>query len=157
MNPAHLHLLITHLPIYGAFLGAVVLCFGILTRSSTTCNAAYVVLLIAAIGGVVAYFTGEPAEETIENISVISKDLIEEHEESAVATIILAGIMGVSSIAGLYIASKSLKFIKSLPILVLIASIACFIAAARTGYLGGRIRHSEVDNSVKVVYEDKRD
>ena len=151
MNPTHIHLLITHLPIYGSILGAVVLCFGMLSRSRSTCNAAYLILLIAAVGGVVAFLTGEPAEETVENFSGISKNLIEEHEESANLTLILISIMGLLSCVALFISWKSAKFIRSLPIIVLIISIACFGAAARTGYLGGKIRHTEVDNPLKHI------
>ena len=149
MNPTHIHLLITHLPIYGSILGAIVLCFGMAGRSRATCNAAYFILLISAIGGLMAFLTGEPAEETVENISGISKDLIEEHEESANLTLILSSIMGLLSCAGLFISWKSAKFIKALPLVVLVISIACFGAAARTGYLGGKIRHTEIDNSLK--------
>lgn len=144
MNPTHLHLVITHLPIYGAVLGSVALAFGMITRSRNACNAAYVVLLISAIGGIIAYVTGEPAEETVENVAGISKDLIEDHEDSAKLTLILIITMGLSSIAGLYFTLKSSKFIKGLSILVLIISIACFVAAARTGYMGGSIRHTEI-------------
>ena len=149
MNPTHIHLLITHLPIYGSILGALVLFFGYLSRSRSTCNAAYLLLLIAAIGGVAAFLTGEPAEETVENISGISKDLIEEHEESANLTLILISIMGLISCVALIISSKREKFIKSLPIIVLIISIVSFGAAAWTGYLGGKIRHTEVYNQLK--------
>ena len=144
MNPTHLHLIVTHLPIYGAILGAVVRFFGILSRSGSTCKAAYVVLLIAAVGGVVAYLSGEPAEETVEHIAGINKDLIEEHEESAELTLVLTSIMGLSSIAGLFFSTKSSKFIRSLHFFILIISIACFAAAARTGFLGGKIRQTEV-------------
>lgn len=145
MNPTHIHLVITHLPIYGTILGAVVLCFGMYSGSRSTCQAAYAILLIAAIGGVTAFLTGEPAEETVENISGISKSLVEEHEESANFTLILISIMGLSSCVGLFISWKSAKFIKVLPIVVLVISIICFGAAARTGYLGGKIRHTEID------------
>ena len=156
MNPTHLHLVITHLPIYGAILGVAVLCFGMLTKSRTTCNAAYIVLLIAAIGGLVAFFTGEPAEETVENISGVSKNLIEEHEESANLTLVLLIIMGLSSCAGLFMSLKNWKLAKLVPVVVLIISIICFGAAARTGYLGGKIRHSEVNGSNQQIYNDKK-
>ena len=123
--------------------------FGILNQSRATCNAAYFILLIAAVGGVMAFLTGEPAEETVEKISGISKDLIEEHEESANLTLILISIMGLLSCVGLFMSWKTAKFIKTLPIVVLVISIACFGAAARTGYLGGKIRHTEINNPLK--------
>lgn len=57
MDPTHLHLLITHLPIYGSILGTLVLVYGMLTKSRHTRMATYLVLLISAIGGVVAFST----------------------------------------------------------------------------------------------------
>ena len=156
MNPTHLHLVITHLPIYGAILGVVVLAFGIMKKSPATYNAAYIVLLISAIGGLIAFFTGEPAEETVENIAGISKNLIEEHEESANFTLVLLIIMGLSSCVGFFISLKNSKLARSMPLVVLIISIVCFGAAARTGYLGGKIRHSEVDASSQQIHNDNR-
>ena len=68
MNQTHLHLLITHLPIFGSILGGLVLAHGIWTKSNQTKIAAYNVLIISSIGAVVAYLTGEGAEETVEKI-----------------------------------------------------------------------------------------
>jgi uncharacterized membrane protein len=155
MNATHFHLIITHLPIYGAIIGAAVLGFGLLTRSRDTCNAAYMVLLISAIGGVMAYLTGEPAEETVENIAGISKNMIEEHEESANLTLILVIITGLSSCIGLFLSLRSSKFIRSLATAILIISIVCFAATAYTGYLGGKIRHTELENPSKHTFEQK--
>src|SRR5690348_1044172 len=83
MDQTHVHLVITHLPIYGAILGMLTLVYGIMARSNHTKKAAYMILLIASLGGIVAYYTGESAEESLKNISGINKDLIEDHEASA--------------------------------------------------------------------------
>lgn len=58
MDQTHLHLLITHLPFFGALLGALVLAFGLWKTSSTTITTAYGVLVLAAIGAGVACLTG---------------------------------------------------------------------------------------------------
>ena len=80
MSQTHLHLLITHLPIFGSVLGGLVLAHGLWTRSSQTKIAAYNLLILSAIGAVIAYMTGEAAEETIENIQGVATNMIEEHE-----------------------------------------------------------------------------
>ena len=49
MNQTHIHLLITHLPIIGAALGAFVLIHGIWRKSNSTLIAAYNLLIICAI------------------------------------------------------------------------------------------------------------
>ena len=83
MDQTHLHLLITHLPIFGALLGALVLAFGLWKNSSTTITAAYGVLVLAAIGAGVAYLTGEGAAQTVEHLPGVLESRIERHEDFA--------------------------------------------------------------------------
>jgi uncharacterized membrane protein len=146
MNPTHVHLVITHLPIYGTILGTVVLVIGMITRSRETKLAAYILLLISSVGGFVAYTTGEPAEETVEHIAGISENLIEEHEEFASVAIVFLGVMAVLSFAGLFIARMGEKLKKAVSILILIVSLATFLMVSWTGYLGGKIRHTEIND-----------
>lgn len=72
MDLTHLHLLITHLPIYGSILGGFVLAYGLWTKSNNTIIAAYLLFIISAVGAGIAYSTGEAAEETVESIKTIS-------------------------------------------------------------------------------------
>ena len=76
MSQVHLHLLITHLPVFGSILGALVLGYGLWTRSNQTKNAAYFIFIISAIGAGIAYLTGEGAEEAVENIQGVSENII---------------------------------------------------------------------------------
>jgi hypothetical protein len=62
MNQTHVHLLITHLPILGSFLGALVLVYGLFSGSYSTKIAAYLLLIISSAGAGIAYLTGEGAE-----------------------------------------------------------------------------------------------
>ncbi len=55
MNQTHIHLLITHLPIFGSILGAIVLAQGIWTKTEQTKVAAYYLFILAAIGAGIAY------------------------------------------------------------------------------------------------------
>jgi uncharacterized membrane protein len=144
MNQTHIHLLITHLPIIGAILGAFVLIHGIWRKSNSTLIAAYNIFIISAIGAGIAYATGEGAEETVEHLQGISKSAIEEHAESALISLIGLIVIGVIAVIGLFVTLKSTSLIRPVALLALTASLVGFVLIARTGYLGGQIRHTEI-------------
>ncbi len=146
MDQAHIHLLITHLAILGSLLGGFVLVHGIWTRSSQTKIAAYNLLILAAIGGTVAYLTGEGAEEAVENIPGVAESLIEQHEESAIYALVSLIILGAAALIGLYVTLKKSAMTRTVAIAILLISLISFGFAARTGYLGGQIRHSEINS-----------
>lgn len=145
MDQAHIHLLITHLPIIGSILGGLVLVHGMWTKSSATKIAAYHVLFLSALGAVVAYLTGEGAEETVENIQGIAEQAIHEHEEFALFALVAMIITGVASLIGIYLSLKKSRFANKMSMLVLLFSMGSFVLVGRTGYLGGKIRHTELN------------
>jgi uncharacterized membrane protein len=147
MNQAHLHLVITHLPIFGSILAALVLIFGLWSKSGQTKMAAYLVFVISAIGAVIAYLTGDGAEHTVKTIQGISKDLIHEHEESAMFALISMIILGIISLYGLFVTYKNKRYEKSVSLIILFFSLLSFSIVARTGWLGGQIRHTEISNA----------
>jgi uncharacterized membrane protein len=146
MDFTHLHLMITHLPIFGILLGILVLIYGLYANSSQTLFASYLVFSIACLGGLIAYVTGEYAEETVEHISGISKSMVESHEESAELSVVGFGALWVVSFLVLFFNNKLMAFNRKIAIVILILSIICFALAARTGYLGGQIRHTELSS-----------
>lgn len=144
MNQTHIHLIITHLPIFGSILGGFVLIHGIWTKNNITLIAAYNVLIISAIGAGIAYATGEGAEETVEHIQGVSKSLIEEHSDSALISLIALIIVGLISLIGLFVTLRSSPLTRSFALITLFLSLVAFGIIARTGYLGGQIRHTEI-------------
>lgn len=148
MNPTHIHLLITHLPIFGSILGALVLLHGIGVKSDQTKIAAYYVFILSAIGATIAYLTGEGAEEVVEKIQGVLEESIKIHEDSATATLITLIILGLTSIIGVYLTFKKSIYTTVTAFIILFIAFLSFILVARTGYLGGKIRHSEVNDSV---------
>src|SRR5688572_20865606 len=105
MNQTHIHLLITHLPIFGSILGGLVLAYGLWTKSYQTKIAAYILFVISSIGAAIGYITGEAAEETVEHIAGISENLVEQHEGSAVIALVSLIVLGIASIVGLFLTS----------------------------------------------------
>ena len=148
MNPTHVHLMITHLPAFGSIIGAFVLVYGLSNKSVQAAMASYYVLLVSAIGGVIAYLTGEPAEETIENIQGISDAAIEEHEEFAQVALVSVIILGILALVALILNKWKPSWRRMISIIVLIVAIASFGLTAWTGLLGGKIRHTEIANGL---------
>lgn len=154
MNQTHIHLLINHLPIIGSILGALVLAHGLWTKSNQTKIAAYNLFIISAIGAVIAYFTGEGAEESVENIQGVVEATIKTHEEFALFALISLIILGVASILGLYLTIRKSSNTRTAAFVILFISLISFGLVARTGYLGGQIRHTEISNGATAPTEN---
>ncbi|TAE82776.1 MAG: hypothetical protein EAY81_08945 [Bacteroidetes bacterium] len=145
MNQTHIHLLITHLPIIGSILGALVLIHAIGDKSNQTKIAAYYVFILSAIGAVIAYLTGEGAEESVEHLQGVMETTIKTHEEFALFAFISLIVLGVASILALVVTFRKSILIRTVAFVVLFISLISFGLVARTGYLGGQIRHTEVN------------
>lgn len=144
MSQVHLHLIVTHLPVFGSILGALVLGYGLWTKSNQTKNAAYFLFIISAIGASIAYLTGEGAEDVVEKIQGVSKNTIEIHEDAAMYALISLIALGVMSGVAFMVTRFKASFIKATSIIILVFSLISFGLAARTSYLGGQIRHTEI-------------
>ncbi len=147
MNTTHIHLFLNHLPIIGSILGGLVLAHALWTKSEMTKIAAYNLLIISSVGAVITYLTGEEAEESIENIQGISKQLIEQHEEFALFALIALIILGVASLLGLIITIRKSSWSKTIATITLFISLISFGLIAKTGYMGGQIRHTELNGN----------
>lgn len=146
MSQVHLHLLITHLPVFGSILGAFVLGYGLWAKSNQTKNAAYFIFIISSIGAAIAYLTGEGAEEAVEDIQGVTENLIKVHEDAAMYALISLIVLGVLSLIALAVDRFKTSWIKSTAFIILVVSLISFGLVARTGYLGGQIRHTEIAN-----------
>ncbi|ASU32390.1 hypothetical protein [Mucilaginibacter xinganensis] len=144
MDQTHIHLIITHLPIFGSLIGGLVLIHGIWTKSNQTLIAGYNVLILSAIGASIAYITGEGAEETVEHLPGFTKNVIEEHQESAEAAIIAMVILGVFALAGVFFTVNQSPLTRNAAIITAFVTLVCFGIVSWTGYLGGKIRHTEI-------------
>lgn len=157
MDQTHIHLLITHLPIFGSILGGFVLAYAIWMKSDQTKIAAYCLLIISSAGAIIAYLTGEGAEETVEDIPGVSEGAIEQHEDFAIFALIVVCILGIASFVSLYLTLKKSPLTRNAALLTLALSIIGFAFMARTGYLGGQIRHTEIGSSVPASSQTEQD
>ena len=155
MNSTYLHLLLNHFPIIGTLLGSGLFLWGIIKKQSQTQSIAAGVLFLMAVIALPVYLSGEPAEETVENLPGISEAMMELHEESANLAIWIMGIPGIVSMVAIILHRQKHTFSGKAYLLAFLLSVVTFGAMVRTGYYGGRIRHSEIRdvNAVKTVNE----
>ncbi len=144
MNSTYLHLLLNHFPIIGSLLGSGMLLWGIIKKQQQIQAAGAVILILMAIIAIPVFLTGEPAEETIENLPGVSESMMELHEDSATLALWIMGFTGIASLIALWMQwTKKSQMGKSF-IIVFLLSVLSFGSMVRTGYYGGRIRHSEI-------------
>ena len=102
MNDAHLHMVVNHFPIIGIILGFGVLIAGMLLKNNSVKNTAYSLFIVGAFFALASMATGEGAEEMVEDMPSVGKQIIHEHEEMAEKLAIVLYLLGLVSIAGLY-------------------------------------------------------
>jgi uncharacterized membrane protein len=146
MNTTHLHLLLNHFPIIGTLIGSGLLLWGILRKQNNLKSAGAAVLFVMAVIAIPVYTTGEPAEESVENLPGVSDAMIELHESAATIAIWLLGITGFLSLAALVMDFRKKTAAGFIFIVSFVLSVISFAAMARTGYYGGQIRHTEIAN-----------
>jgi uncharacterized membrane protein len=144
MDSTRVHLFITHLPVFGLFLGFLALAYGLIRNDRQVKIVSLFIVLVATIGAFIAFQTGEGAEETAEHIAGVSEDAIHEHEESAEFAILFFYGVGILSLVALYLEAKAKRYAKELSLAVLAFSAVTFFIVARTANLGGKIRHTEI-------------
>ncbi len=144
MNDAHLHLVVNHFPIIGTILGLGILITGIIFKSNSVKNTAYVLFIVAAIFAAFSMATGEGAEEMVENMPSIGKEIIHEHEEMAEKLAIVLYALGVISLIGLFMNYKNKAKAKFVSYIAVVVAVIGVFFAQQTGTTGGEIRHTEI-------------
>lgn len=143
MTGAHLHLLVNHAPILGAFFAVALLLASFAWSPDTLRRTAFVVLVGVGIAGVIADKTGEPAEDAIRGMPGVKREVIHEHEELAETSYLVAGAAGLIALVML-VRTRNRPVPASHGAIALALSLVVAGMMGYTGLLGGRIRHTEV-------------
>lgn len=145
MNGVHMHLLLNHLPVIGSLFAILMLVWALIRKNTEIARAALGLFVIAAITGLAAYFTGEPAEHAAEEIAGVSRQAIDSHEESAELATVLLGGYGVFALGALlYLRKRAAEFPRKFLSLALVLALVPAGAMAWTANQGGKIRHPEI-------------
>ena len=149
MNAAQAHLLLNHIPVLVHLTGIVVLAVGLLLKSRDVRNVGAWLIVAGALGAIPVYLTGEPAESVVKNYPDVSVLLVEDHQKSALISLVLLEFAGFSALL-LNLASWRSKPIAArgaVWCLLLAVTLLAFGTIAWTAHLGGLIRHEEIRKS----------
>lgn len=147
MNGAHWHLVVNHLPIIFPLVGVIVMVTGFISKSEAVKRTAFMIFILGALTTVAAMASGEEAEEVVENISGVTENYIESHEETAETFALLSYGLGVISLFGLWASFKKKSFSAIIAMVTLLFAILVLFFAKQTGTTGGEIRHTEIRNN----------
>ena len=154
INLAHVHLLLNHIPVLGSVFSLLFLSYAYIRKSQELTKTALGIVIIIALMTIPTYFTGEPAEEIIEKMPGIEKELIHEHEESAEYAFIGILILGAVCLGGLFYFRHKSSIPQGFTITVILLTLIICGIMARTAHLGGLIQHPETRQEF-VVHEEE--
>lgn len=144
MTPAHLHLVLNHLPAIGIVFAGALFVVALLERNAPFQRVALWFLVVSALAAIPVYLTGESAEEVVEGLPGVAEALIERHQDAAGITFVAMEVLGGLALLGALIFRKA----QEAPRVVSAGLVALVVATsglfAWTGYLGGQIRHTEI-------------
>jgi hypothetical protein len=144
MNGAHVHLVVTHLPVLGVAFGTFLLGFGLFRRNRVIQQTALGVLVFAGLTAGVAYLTGEGAEEAIEGTIGAGQALLDRHESAALIGLVATGIAGAMALVVLASGRKGRPLTKGLAVLNLVIALGASGTLAWVANLGGQLGHPEI-------------
>jgi uncharacterized membrane protein len=137
-------MVVNHFPIIGTILGLGILVAGIILKNNTVKNTAYVLFIVAAIFALFSMATGDGAEKMVEDMPSVGKQIIHEHEEMAEKLALVLYVLGIISIAGLYMNFKKHAKAQLVAIAALVVAVVAVFFAQQTGTTGGEVRHTEI-------------
>jgi uncharacterized membrane protein len=144
MNWAHIHLLLSHLPVVGTIFGVLLLLLALARKSEELKRVSLGVFVFTALLALPVFFTGEPAEKVVEHLPGVAEPLIERHEDAALFALLMAGGAGVVALAGLILFRRTEKLPGWIVSAMLVLSLATSGLMGWTANLGGQIRHTEI-------------
>jgi uncharacterized membrane protein len=140
MNGAHLHLILTHLPIVGLPLAVLLLLWGWLRGAVDNQRAALFALVILAALTVGAKLTGEGAEDVLKGLPDYPRPWVHQHEDMADKATVAGVLTGILALLGLLKKSLSRGWMAA----ILAAGVLSSALLIYTGALGGLVRHTEI-------------
>ncbi|HRC84461.1 MAG TPA: hypothetical protein PK413_02495 [Thermoanaerobaculia bacterium] len=143
-NWPHLHLALNHAPVIATPLGVALLGWGLLAKSRDLKRAGLVLLVLATLASIAAFWTGENSEEAVEGLAGVSHKLVHEHEEAAETARIAFLATGVLAALGLLLSRGERKVPAWLWAAILAAGMVTSGLLFHAAGLGGAIRHPEI-------------
>lgn len=152
MNWAYIHLVINHFPIIGVIIGTILLAIGMTFKNQGVKISGLGTIFFASLMAIIAYMTGDPAEQFMKGLPDVARSLISRHENIATVGMYLMVTAGLLAASSIYSIWKKDKYIRLLIIITLVFSMISSGMMVYIGRTGGQIRHSEFRNEATRQY-----
>jgi hypothetical protein len=143
MNGAHLHLLVNHIPVLGAFGLLLLFAIAFARRDSSLARLTLVLSVALAAASAGVFLTGEPAEEAVEHLAGAAENAVEPHEDAALIATVAFGLFGAAALVAL-VGFRRRPMPRWVAGSALIGILVVSGLMGWTANLGGRIRHTEM-------------
>jgi hypothetical protein len=160
ITPAHLHLLVNHIPVIGIMGAVLLLVWAMIRNNAELKRAALIAFVLVGISAYVAGWTGEGAAPIVRHIPGIDRAKIGAHIYAANYAFYTSIILGVIALVGLILAWKKKEnsgmvsvgqYVrhhkephKVIVIICLVVGLFDVYLLALTANAGGQIRHPEI-------------
>ena len=147
MNGAHLHLLVNHVSLFALVIGTLMLAISMKRKSSELRIFATVLFVVAGVFGWIAVETGEQAFDVLKPLGLLDPESFVNDHAAAAEWAERSGILIAALAVTLeWAVRKKQNLVKTLQWILLIAAIHGCTVYARTAFLGGLVRHTEIRN-----------
>jgi hypothetical protein len=144
LNPAHIHLLVNHIPVFGTIFAALLMAWGLARKSEEVVRVGLIAAVIVAILTWGVNLTGDPAIHFIRGIPGVERARVHEHEQAGDWATWGASLAGIVSLITLVLMMRRRRVAAGLTVVSMLLSALAFVIAARAATLGGEIRHPEI-------------
>lgn len=140
----HMHLVLNHAPVMGLFFSVALAGYAFYVNDDGVKRAALWAYVAVGVSTVLAYLTGESAEEMMEHRPGVTKAMIESHETAALVAGILIVATAILAAVELWRHKKGRPLNRKLMMGIVFLSAITMLPIARANYLGGLIGHPEI-------------
>jgi uncharacterized membrane protein len=146
MNPAHVHLLLNHLPTVGFCIGLVLYHVAIFRKNEELQEACLVLFFLTAALTIGTYVSGNDAQQALKDTTGVSEGVMNAHESAALVAFIFMQATGFFSWLGLWMSRRLQRAVRWNSAVILVLAIVTFGLMTRAANLGGEIRHTEIQD-----------
>jgi hypothetical protein len=144
VNWAHIHLMLTHIPVIGVGVIIALLLVGRIRGNREIEWLSLQMFVALALLSIVVYLTGSPASHQMRELPGISKDTIHLHSTAADFAFWAMEVLGALSLAALFRFRSTNAIPVRVTTVMLALAFVVLLLMIWTANLGGRIRHPEI-------------
>jgi hypothetical protein len=148
MNWAHVHLMLTHIPVIGVGAILAFLLVGVIRGSREIEWASLQLFVALALLSIAVYLSGSPANHQVRDLPGFSRSVIHRHSTAADFAFWSLEALGALSLGALYWYRTSAAVPPRVIAGLLFIGFVVLLLMGWTANLGGKIRHPEIGTAI---------